>query len=108
VVSPSLGVTGTQQQQSVWLVGQVAVGWLRLHFLVLDLLQQILAVSLPQHDQTRLQHASHCLHSETEPRDDTSVVRNPSVLDLVQWTVVNAFTVTMNLKISLSWAVAGI
>jgi hypothetical protein len=59
-------MTGTQQLQSVWLVGQVAVGWPRLHLLVLDLLQQILAVSLLEHDQTKLQHASHCLHSETE------------------------------------------
>jgi hypothetical protein len=66
VNSPSLGVIGTQQLQSVWLVGQVAVGWRHLGFLVSDLLQQILAVSLPEHDQTRLLHASHCLHSETE------------------------------------------
>jgi len=66
VNSPSLGLTGTQQLQSVWLVGQVAVGWLHLGFLVSDLLQQILAVSLPEHDQTRLLHASYCLHSETE------------------------------------------
>jgi hypothetical protein len=59
-------MTGTEQLQSVWLVGQVAVGWLHLRFLVLDLLQQILAASLLEHDQTRLQHASYCLHSETE------------------------------------------